>query len=231
MPRTDVAGNVKNAYLLLSTLALAAVVAPIWGCAGSVTQAVVATRNHQGDFALENRSYADAALAYKLALQLSPDDAHARAGLADVQLRIADALYQNSKFDEALGALAVAAKYDPDSVRLAALRAEIDEARLRREIVLSNYPTYRETIVAIGRAYRQLNEQNHEVVAAIARFDYTFDSAQLAKAIRNSYELNQEVSRLTQRLINFRQLVESGATPAGSAEAPAGAASSLLPLP
>jgi tetratricopeptide (TPR) repeat protein len=201
------------------------------GCAGGISAAVVSTRNHQGDLALENQNYTDAALAYKLALQLDPNNAHARAGLADVQLRIADELYRNSKFDEALAALAIAAKYDPQSVRLAALRSEIDDARLRREIVVSNYPTYRETAIALRRSYQQLNAQNQEVVAAIQRFDYTFDSAQLAKAIRSSFELNQEVARLTQRLINFRQLVESGATPSSGSEAPATSAASLLPLP
>jgi tetratricopeptide (TPR) repeat protein len=216
---------------VLCAVGLVAAIAAFSGCAGGIGETIVATRNHQGDLALEYKNYTDAATAYKLALQLSPDDAHARAGLADVQLRIADELYQNSKFDEALAALAVAAKYDPESVRLAALRSEIDDARLRREIVVSNYPTYRETAIAIRRSYQQLNTQNYEVVAAIQRFDYTFDSAQLAKAIRNSYELNQEVTRLTQRLISFRQLVESGATPAGTAETPATSAASLLPLP
>jgi hypothetical protein len=209
---------------LLGAMGLAIALVGVSGCAGGIADAVVSTRNHQGDLALGNHNYADAALAYKLALQLSPDDAHARAGLADVQLRIADELYENSKFDDA--------KYDPQSVRLAALRSEIDDARLRREIVVSNYPTYRETAIALRRSYEQLNTQNHEVVAAIQRFDYTFDSNMLAKAIRDSFELNQEVGRLTQRLINFRQLVESGATPSsGAAESPASSAASLLPLP
>jgi len=217
---------------LLGAMGLAIALVGVSGCAGGIADAVVSTRNHQGDLALGNHNYADAALAYKLALQLSPDDAHARAGLADVQLRIADELYENSKFDDALAALAIAAKYDPQSVRLAALRSEIDDARLRREIVVSNYPTYRETAIALRRSYEQLNTQNHEAVAAIQRFDYTFDSNMLAKAIRDSFELNQEVGRLTQRLINFRQLVESGATPSsGAAESPASSAASLLPLP
>lgn len=216
---------------LLGAAGLAVALLTVSGCAGGIAQAVVSTRNHQGDLALENQNYTDAALAYKLALQLDPNDAHARAGLADVQTRIADELYQNSKFDEALAALAVAAKYDPQSVRLAALRSEIDDARLRREIVVSNYPTYRETAIALRRSYQQLNAQNQEVIAAIQRFDYTFDSAQLAKGIRSSFELNQEVGRLTQRLINFRQLVESGATPSSGSEAPATSAASLLPLP
>ncbi len=202
------------------------------GCAHGIRDAIVATRNRQGDLAMANRNYNDAAVAYRLALQLSPQNEHARAGFADVQLRIADQLYQNSKFDEALAALAIAAKYDPQSVRLAALRSQIDEARLKREIVVSNYPVYRETELTIRRSYGQLKSQSAEVVHALQRFDYTYDSAQLTKAIRASFELNQEVGRLTQRLINFRQLVESGAVPAGAAaETPATSAASLLPLP
>jgi tetratricopeptide (TPR) repeat protein len=201
------------------------------GCATGLSDAIVTTRNHQGDAALANQNYADAAVAYRLALQLSPNDEHARAGLAEVQLKIADQLYQNSKFDEALAALAVAAKYDPQSVRLAALRSEIDDARIKREIVVSNFPAYRESELTIRRSYAQLKTQSAAVVAALQRFDYTYDSAQLSKAIRASYELNAEVSRLTQRLINYRQFVESGSAEK-TADAPANSsAASLLPLP
>jgi len=212
-------------------LALALVFAATGGCAESIGQAIVATRNHQGDLAMSNRNYTDAALAYRLALQLSPSDEHARAGLAEVQLKLADQLYQNSKFDEALAALAVAAKYDPQSVRLAALRSEIDDARIKREIVVSNFPAYRDNELAIRRSYASLKTQSAAVVAALQRFDYTYDSAQLSKAIQASYELNSEVARLTQRLINYRQLVESG-SPEKTAEASTtSSAASLLPLP
>jgi len=203
----------------------------VCGCASGISQAIVTTRNHQGDLALVNRNYADAAVAYRLALRISPSDEHARAGLAEVQLKIADQLYQNSTFDEALAALAIAAKYDPQSVRLAALRSEIDDARIKREIVVSNFPAYRDSELGIRRAYVQLRTQSAAVVAALRRFDYTYDAAQLSKAIRASYELNSEVGRLTQRLINYRQLVESG-SPEKTAETPASSsAASLLPLP
>jgi len=216
----------------LKTLALALLLASgISGCAIGLSDAIVTTRNHQGDAALANQNYADAAVAYRLALQVSPNDEHARAGLGQVQLKIADQLYQNSKFDEALAALAVAAKYDPQSVRLAALRSEIDDARIKREIVVSNFPAYRDSEIGIRRSYAQLKTQSAAVVAALQRFDYTYDAAQLSKAIRASYELNAEVTRLTQRLINYRQLVESG-SPEKTAEGPANSsAASLLPLP
>jgi tetratricopeptide (TPR) repeat protein len=201
------------------------------GCARDISDAIVTTRNHQGDLALANGNYADAAVAYRLSLQLSPHDEHARAGLAEVQLKLADQLYQNSKFDEALAALAVAAKYDPQSVRLAALRSEIDDARIKREIVVSNFPAYRDTELAIRRSYVQLKTQSAAVVAALQRFDYTYDSTQLSKAIRASFELNQEVGRLSQRLINYRQLIESGSPVKATETSTASSATSLLPLP
>lgn len=215
----------------IATLALALAVAlGVTGCAGSIENGIVSTRNHQGDLAIDNGNFTEAARSYRLALQLAPDDEHARAGLASVQLKIADQLYQNSKFDEAVAALAVAAKYDSTSVRLAALRSEIDDARIKREIVVSNYPTYRETGVTIRRSYANLNSQSAEVLAALQRFDYTYDSAQLSKAIRASLELNQEVGRLTSRLIAFRRLVESG-SPRDASDASVSSAASLLPLP
>ena len=218
--------QVFRALALGVVLALAAS-----GCATSISDAIVTTRNHQGDLALANANYADAAVAYRLALQLSPHDEHARAGLAEVQLKLADQLYENSKFDEALAALAIAAKYDPQSVRLAALRSEIDDARIKREIVVSNFPAYRDTELAIRRSYAQLKMQSAAVVAALQRFDYTYDSAQLSKAIRASFELNQEVGRLSQRLINYRQLVESGSPVKATEMSTASSATSLLPLP
>jgi len=217
---------------IIRALALGAVLAfATGGCARSISDAIVTTRNHQADLALANQNYSDAAVAYRLALQLSPHDEHARAGLAEVQLKLADQLYQNSKFDEALAALAIAARYDPQSVRLAALRSEIDDARIKREIVVSNFPAYRDTELTIRRSYAQLKTQSAAVVAALQRFDYTYDSAQLSKAIRASFELNQEVGRLSGRLINYRQLVESG-SPEKAADAPASSSTaSLLPLP
>lgn len=215
----------------LSTLALAAGLAfGLTGCANDLRQAIVSTRNHQGDTAFANRSYSDAALAYRLALQLAPDDTHARAGLAQVQLELAEQFYRTSKFEDALQALDVAAKYDPQSVRLAALRSEVENARLKRQIVLSNYPTYRETGSGLRRSYAQLKTQNGLILAALQRFDYTYDSAELSKAIRASYTLNEEVGRLTTRLINYRRSVESGSAPE-SDESAAPAGGSLLPLP
>lgn len=200
------------------------------GCTGGVTGFIVATRNHQGDVALSNKNYPDAATAYRLALRLAPDDVHARAGFAAVQLQIAAEDYTLSKFDDALAALAIAAKYDPESVRLAELRAEVEQARVKREIVLSNYPTYGDTGLALRRAYAQLRKDSNAIVATLQRFDYSYDANELSKAIRASKALNAEVARLTARLANYRQLVESG-SPERNVDAPLAPAASLLPLP
>ena len=212
-------------------IALAVVVAAVTpGCAGSVTNFIVATRNHQGDLALQNKNYPDAAVAYRLALRVAPDDAHARAGMAAVQIQLAASDYQKSKFDDALAALAIAAKYDPENVRLAEVRSSVEQARVKREIVLSNYPTYGEQGLALRRSYAQLHKQSSAIVATLQRFDYSYDSSELARAIVQSKRLASDVSRLTARLSTYRQLVESGAPDRGG-DKPLAPAASLLPLP
>ena len=214
-----------------SLLGLALLAAPsLGGCAGGIADFIVQTRNHQGDLALDNKNYTDAALAYRLALRVAPDDAHARAGLARVQLNLAAEEYTLSKFDDALASLAVAAKYDPQSVRLAELRSEVEQARVKREIVLSNYPTYRETGLALRKSYGQLHVQSTAIVGLLQRFDYSYDSADLVKAIQQSYVLSADLAKLTSRLANYRQLVEAG-SPERNGTEPLAPAASLLPLP
>ncbi len=215
----------------IRTLACAVLLAMgLPACAGDIEHFIVETRNHQGDLALQNQNFVDAATAYRLALRVAPNDEHARAGLAAVEMRIAAQQYTLSKFDDALASLAIAAKFDPESVRLAELRTEIEQARVKREIALSNYPTYKETGLALRRSYAQLRKESNAIVATLQRFDYTYDSAELTKAIRQSEELHAEIGRLTARLDNYRQLVEAG-SPERSDQAPLAPAASLLPLP
>jgi len=216
-------------HRLFRALVLLALLPAFAGCADDLKRSIVTTRNHQGDLAYEYRNYADAAVAYRLALQVAPEDEHARAGLAQVQLQLADQYYQNSHFEDALQALDVAAKYDPQSVRLSALRSEVDSARVKRAIVVANYPAYSVTGRSIQRAYTQLKTQSNTIVTGLQRFDYTFDSAELTKAVEASYELNAEVGRLTNRLIAYRRSVEAGAAVSGEEIPPT--AGSLLPLP
>ena len=210
------------------------------GCASSISSWIVQTRDHQGDVALGRARgmnpispayLEEASKAYSLALRVDPKDEHARSGAVTVQLENAAQDYRASKFDDALAAVAVAAKYDPTNVRVAQLRSDIEEARLKREIALSNYPSYKETGVSIRRAYDALKEQNAKVTAALKRFDYTYDINDLNAAIRQSYDLDEIIKRDTNRLIQFRQLVESGAPESARSGAPVVPPASLLPLP
>ena len=214
---------VRFAIIVIGALTLA-------GCTGSIANAIAATRVHQGELAYENGHFAEAALAYKLALDLEPGDARGRTGLAAVQLRIAEQDYRQSQFDDAVLALGVAEHYDPESLRLAQLKTQIEDARANRQIVIANYPAYRETSAQLRKSYLQLKEMDQTVVNALHRFDYTYDSANLTDAIHDAYELNLESARLTARLTSFRNLVESGASER-THRPPTSSNGSLLPLP
>ncbi len=219
--------TIRFAVLLF---ACAAVSLGTSGCATSVASWIVHERNHQGDVALAHRNYPDASVAYQLALKIEPKNEHARDGLINVQLRLAQTFFAASKFDDAIDALAVASRYSPADDRVQSLRGEIEQAEIKRDIVVSNYPSYKVTATSLKRAYAQLKQQNNDILLALRRFDYTYDTADLAAAIRQSYALNEEVTRLTNRLQQYRQLVESGvpATPGGETAIPP---ASLLPLP
>ncbi len=199
------------------------------GCGSTVADWIVRTRNHQGDVALDHKNYPDASTAFQLALKIDPVNEHARNGLVNVQIHLAETLFAASKFDEAITALAVASKYAPGSDRVAGMRAVIEQAEIKRDIVVSNYPLYKLTSRGLHRAYSQLAAQNAEILKALDRFDYTYDTADLGDAIRQSYALNEDVTRLTGRLGQYRQLVESGVPEHGSQSLAPPA--SLLPLP
>lgn len=200
------------------------------GCATDVTRWIAQTRNHQGDVALEHGNDLDAAEAYELALKVAPHDEHAREGFVSVQLRLAEKDFTDSKFEDAIDALALAAKYSPDDSRIAALRSQIEQAEIKRDIVVSNFPSYKETSLNIRRSFAAIKRSAEEIGSSIARFEYTYDTTDLTRAIRQSYELNSELSRDTTRLITLRQLAESGAPESSAAESLAPPAS-LLPLP
>jgi tetratricopeptide (TPR) repeat protein len=220
-----------NRIIRTIVLLLACSVLPLGtsGCASSVAQWIVRTRNHQGDVAFFHHNYPDASVAYQLALKIDPKNEHARTGLTNVQVRLAQTFFAASKFEDAITALAVAAKYSPTDDRVQGLRNEIEQAEIKRDIVVTNYPAFKVTGFGIQRGYLQLKTQNAEILAALKRFDYTYDTTDLSAAIRQSYALNEEVTRLTARLKQYRQLVESGVPEHGgdSVTPPA----SLLPLP
>jgi tetratricopeptide (TPR) repeat protein len=198
-------------------------------CSGGIRSYITAQRNVQGDRALARNNFKEAALAYRLALDIDLENQHARSGLASVQTQLAAVDYRASKFDDALDALAVAAKYDPQSVRIAQFKAAIDASQLKQAIVISNYPAYRETGLQLRRSFASLRKIDNAIVSSLQKFDYTYDANQLTDAIRQSSILNQEVAHLTARVTAYRQLVESGASQKSGRSTVPG--SSLLPLP
>ena len=209
---------------------VAAVLVTQSGCATGVAHWIAQTRNHQGDVALVHGNDPDASEAYELALKVEPHDEHARTGFVSVQLRIAKDLFTLSKFDDAIAALALAAKYSPDDDRITALRSQLEQAQIKRDIVISNFPSFKETSTNIRRSFAGVKRSTETIGTSIARFEYTYDTNDLTLAIRQSYELNAEIARETTRLISLRQLAESGAPESKGADSLAPPAS-LLPLP
>ncbi|MDB5069824.1 MAG: hypothetical protein JWM87_935 [Candidatus Eremiobacteraeota bacterium] len=199
------------------------------GCATTVASWIVRERNHQGDASLQHGNYPDASVAYQLALKIDPANKHARDGLINVQIRLAQKFFAASRFEDAIDALMVASRYAPGDDRVQSLRNEIVQAQIKRDIVVSNYPSYKLTGAGIRRGYTNLKTLNTEILNSLKRFDYTYDTADLSTAIRQSYALNEEVARLTNRLQQYRQLTESG-VPEHAAEN-LGPPASLLPLP
>lgn len=200
------------------------------GCAGRIEQWIVNTRLNQGDVALSRGSLHEAQTAYRLALRISPRNPRARAGLSQVSADIADADYRSGDYDDALATIDLAAKYDPSSVRLQGLRSEVSDAKIKRQIVISNYPTYALAGFDIQTAYGALGAQNTSILKSLKKFAYTYDTQDLTTAIQDSYELQLDVAKNTNRLIAYRQLVESGVpTPEKSDQS--GPTQSLLPLP
>ncbi|MBV8197245.1 MAG: hypothetical protein JO263_03860 [Candidatus Eremiobacteraeota bacterium] len=200
------------------------------GCAGPIERWIVNTRVHQGDTALERGNASDAALSYRLALRVDPNNRQAQTGYVQAAVELAQAQYGKGGFDDALATVDRGLAVGPQSAALAALKATIEQAKLKREIVSTNYPTYRATGLEIARAYTQLNATNALLLRNLKRFGYTFDSQDLTAAIKRSYELQLEIARNTNRLITYRQLVTSGA-PETPAQTTTFGAASLLPLP
>lgn len=205
-------------------------VALLSGCASSIERWIVNTRVHQGEIAMARGNASDAELAYRLALRVDPRNSAARAGFVEAAAALAQLQYTKGAFDDALATVDEGLAVDPQSVRLAALKATVEQAKLQREIVLSNYPTYRTAGLEIQRAYQQLNATDALLLKNLKRFGYTFDTNELTAAIKRSYELQLDVTRLTNRLILYRQLVTSG-TPEAPQESTSFGAGSLLPLP
>jgi tetratricopeptide (TPR) repeat protein len=208
----------------------AAMLLSFTGCAGSIERWIVNTRVHQGDVALAHGNVRDAELAYRLALKVDPKNPRAQAGYVLAAAGLAQAQYTKGSFDDALATIREGQAVDPESVRLDALKTEIENAKLKRDIVISNFPTYRAAGAGIAQAYGQLDATNKLLLKSLRRFNYTFDSDDLTEAIRRSYELELDLAKNTNRLIAYRQVVNSGVPQAPTASG-SGATTSLLPLP
>jgi tetratricopeptide (TPR) repeat protein len=198
------------------------------GCAGPVEHWIVDTRVHQGDDALARGNVSDAELSYRLALKVDPSDARAQQGFVSAAAALAQVQFEKGDFDSAAQTIDDASIYDPQSVRLSALHTAIENAKLKREIVISNYPTYELAGQQLQKAYLELNDSNKIVLKSLKRFDYTYDTTDLTKAIDATYDLQQDVGRDLNRLVAYRQLVQAGASTKGEPVATGG---SLLPLP
>jgi tetratricopeptide (TPR) repeat protein len=201
------------------------------GCAGTVEHWLVNTRVNQGDVALRNGSLHEAEIAYRLALRVNPHDERARKGFASASADIAGVDFRKGDFDDATATINDALKYDPQNVRLQALLSQLQDARLKREIVIANYPTYEGAGTDIAAGYAALNVQTKAILAGLKRFNYTYDTQDLTKAIQDSYELQLDVAKNTNRLIAYRQLVESGVPSAEQSAQSTAPTGSLLPLP
>jgi len=210
-------------------IALVALALLLGGCAGPVQHWIVDARVHQGEVALQRGNTRDALMSYRLALRIDPADERARAGFVQTSADFAQDLYAKGDFDDALTAIADGLKDDPSSVRLEALKGQIDDAKLKREIVISNFPTYKDAGLSLQRAYTHLNAANKDILTSLKRFSYTYDTDDLTTAIKNSYDLELDVARITNRLIAYRQVVSSGVPE--TTHATTGVNASLLPLP
>jgi tetratricopeptide (TPR) repeat protein len=199
------------------------------GCAGSITQWMIGMRNSQGDTALANGNVQDAEKEYRLALALNPHNSHARAGLAEVLYLTAKQDFAGSKLDEAALEIGQSLQYGPDNAAALALSNEIGQAKIRREIVISNYPLYGSINAALAPAFKAVSESNYLMAKEVKAFANDFDTAHLTKAIANSYDLEDEIHRIRSRLITYRAYVLSGSAKATSAAGTSGPA--LLPIP
>ena len=199
------------------------------GCAQSITRWMVDLRTSQGDAAIANpNGIAEAKKEYQLALALDPKSAHARAGFAKALYLTAKADFATSKLDEAASDIAEALKYAPNDAATLALANDIEQAKIRREIVVANYPLYGSINAALKPAFKQITESNKVIGAQVKAFSNDFDTTHLTKAITETYDLEDEVHRMGLRLISYRASVQSGQKPRAPA---ASEAPSLLPIP
>jgi len=216
-------------YRIAAAIACVALALGASGCAGAFTQRLVDLRTSQGDAALTAGSLEEAEKEYALALKLDPHNSHARSGLARVLFLQARAAFIDSKLDDAQVEIAGALRYAPQDDAAKALSAQIDQAKIRREIVLANYPLYETVGASLTDSLKTLAASQHEIALQLKAFRSDFDASHLTKAIIAAYALQDEEHRLESRIVAYRGLVTSGevkAQPPAQSETP-----NLLPVP
>jgi len=178
---------------------------------------------------MENNNLVEARKEYELALALAPGDHHARAGLAQVLYLTAREDFINSKLDDAEIQVKEALKYAPQDPNTQALSSEIEQARIRRDIVLGNYPSYKSVGAGILTSLKLVITTDKDIQKQVAAFAYDYDLAHLTKAIEESTVMQDDVAGITQRITAYRALVQAGVP---RAQAPIETETpNLLPIP
>jgi|SRR5271166_2341504 len=192
--------------------ALCASLLTLCGCTGVFRNQLVDLRNAQADAALQNQNVAEAEKEYALALHLAPNDEHARAGLARSLYLHAKASLAAGDIDEAYLEVQKALTYAPKDAAVLDLASAIDQAKIRRDIVVSNFPSFKTSSDAISALLKTNAQANKDIQLQLHDFHIDFDTAHLNKAIAQSYDLEDQQHRATQRLIAYKGQIESGAT-------------------
>jgi tetratricopeptide (TPR) repeat protein len=200
------------------------------GCSGAFRNQLVELRNAQADAALQSQNIVEAEKEYGLALALAPNDEHARAGLAHSLYLHAKANLVAGDIDEAYIEVQKALKYAPKDAALLDLASAIDEAKIRRDIVVSNFPTFKASGDVISGLLKANAQATKDIQLQIHDFHIDYDTAHLNKAIAQSYDLEEEQHRVTQRLISYKGQIEAGA-PVGTRAQPQVEMPGLLPIP
>jgi tetratricopeptide (TPR) repeat protein len=200
------------------------------GCTGAFRNQLVDLRNAQADAALQSQNIVEAEKEYSLALSLAPNDEHARAGLAHALYLHAKANLAAGDIDEAYIEVQKALKYAPKDAAVLDLASAIDEAKIRRDIVVSNFPSFKTSSDSISAFLKANAQANKDIQLQLHDFHIDFDTAHLNKAIAQSYDLEEEQHRLTQRLIAYKGQIEAGA-PGQVRAQPQVETPGLLPIP
>ena len=200
------------------------------GCSSVLKDRIVDLRNAQADSALQDDKIVEAEKEYGLALALAPNDEHARAGFAHAAYLHAKSAIDDGDIDTAQIEIQKSLKYSPKDAAALDLAAVIDQARIRRDVVVANFPAYRASSDVIRDLLKANALTNKNIQQQIHLFNADYDAAHLRKAIALSTDLEEEDHRVTQRLIALRSEIEAVA-PGMARPAPAEEVPGLLPIP